>query len=150
MPKLVFDFVDGSSGNENLSDVNNKAFEQIRLDPRVLINVESRSLKTSFFENEFDNPFGFAPMGMCNLTWPKADNMLAQEAIYNNIPLCLSMAASTSLEKVFELSKGLAWLQIYIGQDENFVMELISRAHSCGYKTIILTVDVPILSLIHI
>lgn len=146
MPKLVFDFVDGSSGNENLTDVNNKAFEQIRLDPRVLINVESRSLKTSFLNYEYDNPFGFAPMGMCNLTWPKADNMLAKEAISNNVPLCLSMAASTSIERAYELSNGLAWFQLYIGQDENFVMDLVDRAYSCGYKTLILTVDVPILS----
>ena len=87
MPKLVFDFVDGSSGNENLANVNNRAFEQIRLDPRVLLNVESRLLKTKFLGFEYNNPFGFAPMGMCNLTWPKADNMLAQEAISNNIPL---------------------------------------------------------------
>ena len=146
MPKLVFDFVEGSSGNENLSEVNNRAFEQIRLDPRVLINVESRKLKTKFFGFEYDNPFGFAPMGMCNLTWPKADNMLAQEAISNNIPLCLSMAASTSIEKAYELSNGLAWFQLYIGQDEQFVMDLVDRAHLCGYKTLILTVDVPILS----
>ena len=26
---------------------------------------------------ENDYPFGFAPMGMCNLTWPNADNILA-------------------------------------------------------------------------
>ena len=85
-------------------------------------------------------------MGMCNLTWPNADTMLAKEAIKNNIPICSSMAASTSLEKIYELSNGLAWFQLYIGQDEDFVVDLLNRAKDCGYKTIILTVDVPILA----
>ena len=56
------------------------------------------------------------------------------------------MAASTSLEKIYELSNGLAWFQLYIGQDEDFVVDLLNRAQDCGYKTIILTVDVPILA----
>ena len=146
MPKLVFDFVDGSSGNEKLSEVNNFAIDQIRLDPRVLVNVERRSLKTRFLNIDNDYPFGFAPMGMCNLTWPNADQMLANEAKNNKIPICTSMASSTTLEKIFELSNGRAWLQIYIGQDEQFVMDLIDRAKDCGYKVIILTVDVPVLS----
>ena len=38
------------------------------------------------------------------------------------------MAASTSLEKIYELSNGLAWFQLYIGQDEDFVMDLLNRA----------------------
>ena len=37
LPKLVFDFVDGASGNESLSINNNKAYENIKLEPRVLI-----------------------------------------------------------------------------------------------------------------
>ena len=45
---------------------NNKAYENIKLEPRVLINVEERCLKTKLLDTEYDLPFGFAPMGMCN------------------------------------------------------------------------------------
>ena len=62
LPRLVFDFVDGASGNEFLSINNNKAYENIKLEPRVLINVEERSLKTKFLDSEYGLPFGFAPM----------------------------------------------------------------------------------------
>ena len=72
--------------------------------------------------------------------------MLAEESSYNNVPLFLLMAASTSIERAYDLSNVLAWFQLYIGQDENFVMYLVDRAYSCCYKTLILTVDVPILS----
>ena len=144
LPKMFFDFVDGASGDEKLCELNSSALDQIRLEPKVLRNVERRNLSKEFFKIKYDLPFGFAPMGMCNLTWPGADTMLAKESVVNNIPTCVSMASSTSLEKMFELSKGNSWLQLYIFQDENFVMELIERAEKTGYKVLILTVDVPI------
>ena len=144
IPKLIFDFVDGASGNEKLCEINSTALDQIRLEPKVLRNVEKRSLKKKFLGIDFDYPFGFAPMGMCNLTWPEADKMLARESIDNNIPVCVSMASTTPLEDMFELSQGHSWLQLYIFQDENFVMELLERAQNTGYKVAILTVDVPI------
>ncbi len=144
LPKMFFDFVDGASGNEKLCELNSTALDQIRLEPRVLRNVEKRNLKKKFFGVSYDLPFGFAPMGMCNLTWPGADKMLAKESIINNVPACVSMASTTSLEKMYEFTEGRSWLQLYIFQDEKFVMELLDRAKKTGYKTLVLTVDVPI------
>ena len=143
LPKLMFDFVDGASGDETLCEINSSALNQIRLEPRVLRNVEKRNLKKTILDIECDLPFGFSPMGMCNLTWPKADEMLANESLINNIPNCVSMASSTSLERMFELSNGKSWIQLY-NFNENFVMEILERAHQTGYKVAILTVDVPI------
>ena len=144
VPKLMFDFVDGASGDEKLCEINSTALDQIRLEPKVLRNVENRNLKKNFLGIDFNYPFGFAPMGMCNLTWPGADKMLAEESVENNIPICVSMASSTSLEEMYKLSQGHSWLQLYLYQDENFVMELLERAQNTGYKVAILTVDVPI------
>ena len=146
LPKLVFDFIDGASGDEKLAEINSKALDQIRLEPKVLRNVEKRSLKKKVLGYEFDFPFGFAPMGMTNLSWPGADSMLAAESARNNIPTCVSMASTTTLEKMYELSEGRSWMQLYIFQDENFVMELLDRAKNTGYEVAILTVDVPVLS----
>ena len=146
LPKLVFDFIDGASGDEKLAEINSIALDQIRLEPKVLRNVEKRSLKKNVLGYEFNFPFGFAPMGMTNLSWPGADSMLAAESARNNIPTCVSMASTTTLEKMYELSEGHSWMQLYIFQDENFVMELLERAKNTGYEVAILTVDVPVLS----
>ena len=144
LPKMFFDFVDGASGDEKLCELNSTALDQIRLEPKVLRNVEKRNLSKEFFKIKYDLPFGFAPMGMCNLTWPGADKMLAKESIVNNIPTCVSMASTTALEQMYEFTEGRSWLQLYIFQDEKFVMELLDRAEKTGYKTLVLTVDVPI------
>ena len=146
LPKLVFDFIDGASGDDKLAEINSKALDQIRLEPKVFRNVENRKLSKKIFDFHFDYPFGFAPMGMTNLSWPEADKMIAKESAYNNIPTCVSMASSTSLEDMFIFSEGHSWMQIYIFQSEEFIMELLKRAEGIGYEVLILTVDVPILS----
>ena len=146
LPKLVFDFIDGASGDDKLAEINSTALDQIRLEPKVFRNVENRNLSKKIFDFHFDYPFGFAPMGMTNLSWPDADKMIAKESAYNNIPTCVSMASSTTLEDMFTFSEGHSWMQIYIFQSEEFIMELLKRAENIGYKVLILTVDVPILS----
>jgi len=44
LPRLMYDFVDGASGDETLCEINSSALNQIRLEPRVLRNVEKRNL----------------------------------------------------------------------------------------------------------
>ena len=146
LPRIVFDFVDGASGNETLPDFNSNELSKIRLMPRVLKNIENRNLSKNFMSLNYNLPFGFAPMGLCNLTWPNADTMMAYESKVKNIPHCVSMASSTTLEEIFEKTEGRSWFQIYVGQDESFVLEMINRAKDIGYKVLILTVDVPVLS----
>ena len=146
LPKLVFDFIDGASGDDKLAEINSTALDQIRLIPKVFRNVEQRILNKEFLGKDFNYPFGFAPMGMTNLSWPEADKMFAKESVLNNIPTCVSMASSTTLEDMHKFSEGHAWMQIYIFQSEEFIMELLERAKNIGYQTLILTVDVPILS----
>ena len=54
LPKLVYDFIDGASGDEKLSEINSNALDQIRLEPRVLRNVEERKLKKNILGFDYD------------------------------------------------------------------------------------------------
>ena len=139
----MFDFVDGASGDEKLCEINSTALDQIRLEPKVLRNVENRNLKKKFLDIEFDQPFGFSPMGMCNLAWPGADKMLAKEALRRQIPLCVSTVASTRLEDMLVEGGENAWFQLYVSQSLQAGLNLAERAQSIGYTVLILTVDVP-------
>ena len=146
MPNMMYDFVCGSAGSETAAKLNRSAMEAIRLQPRVLINIEGRSLSKKFLDEDMGLPFGIAPMGMCNLTWPHADRILAAEAVKQNIPLGVSTAASTTLEEMAELTEGRAWFQLYVGQSKEAAIEMAERAKAAGYKKLILTVDVPQMS----
>ena len=143
MPRMIFDFVDGAAGSETADRLNRAAIDRIRLQPRVLVNVENRRLSKPILGREMALPFGIAPMGMCDLTWPGADRALAAQAVRSGIPLCLSSAASTTLEAMHPLAAGLAWFQLYVGESEDAAMEMVDRAEAAGYEVLILTVDVP-------
>ncbi len=106
-------------------------------------DVSQRSLATRFLGKDYDLPFGVAPMGMCNLIWPGSDKLLAEASRIHNIPVCLSSAASSSLEDMRQWAGDNAWFQLYVGQSVDASLEMVERAKRAGYQTLILTVDVP-------
>ena len=143
MPRMTFDYIDGSAGDELTCALNVERIDALRLLPRVLINVEHRNQKKSIFGDTWDLPFGIAPMGMCNLTWPGADAMLARAARQYGIPIVLSTMASSSIETTAERAGEHAWFQLYVGQSEEVAYDLVERAETVGYTHLMLTVDVP-------
>lgn len=143
LPWMVFDYIDGAAGEEVGEKRNRDALRGIKLMPRVLNNVEHRSLKVDVFGKTQGLPFGIAPMGMCNLSAPGADLMLARLAADRAIPHGVSTAASTSLEDIMKEAGGQAWFQLYFSGDEKASVSLIQRAEAAGYETLVLTVDVP-------
>jgi len=143
LPWMVFDYIDGAAGTECGQVRNRDALDAICLEPRILRDVSTRSLDTLLFGAVAQRPFGIAPMGMCNLSWPGADLMLARLAARYAVPLCVSTVASTPLEKLIEVAEGHAWFQLYFTGDGSGTFKLAERAQSAGYKTLVLTVDVP-------
>jgi (S)-mandelate dehydrogenase len=143
LPRMIFDFIDGSAGEERACELNVEMIEALRMLPRVLVNVENRNHQKALFGQTWNLPFGIAPMGMCDLTWPGADAMLARAATQYGIPLGLSTMSSSSIETTAERAGEHAWFQLYVGQSEEVAYHLIERAQTVGYTNLILTVDVP-------
>jgi len=143
LPWMVFDYIDGSAGAETGAARNRAALDAMTLRPRILRDVSQRSLSKSIFGTQAERPFGIAPMGMCNLSGPGADLMLARLAARHKVPHGVSTVASTPLEKIIEVAQGHAWFQIYFSGDGAGTFKLVERARQAGYQTLVLTVDVP-------
>ena len=143
LPWMVFDYIDGAAGAETGAARNRAALDAFTLRPRILKDVSSRSMATTIFDAPADRPFGIAPMGMCNLSGPGADLMLARLAAKHKIPHGVSTVASTPLEEIIEAADGNAWFQIYFSGDGTGTFKLIERARAAGYGTLVLTADVP-------
>ena len=146
LPQMIFDFIEGGAGREVGISRNEARFNEVYLQSRVMADVDERSLETTFLGNTFGLPFGIAPMGMCNLAYPQADRQMAEHANALNIPVCLSSAGSSRLEDMYEWSGGNAWFQLYFGQSTEASFAAVNRARAAGYDTLILTVDVPVVS----
>ncbi|MEO0357269.1 MAG: alpha-hydroxy acid oxidase [Pseudomonadota bacterium] len=143
LPWMVFDYIDGSAGAETGADRNRAALDAITLKPRILRDVSQRDLSSTLFGQPTDRPFGIAPMGMCNLSGPGADLMLARLAARHKIPHGVSTVASTPMEDIIETADGHAWFQLYFSGDGTGTFKLVERAKAAGYKTLVLTADVP-------
>ena len=143
LPRLVFDYIDGAAGKECTAGRNLDALDAQLLLPRVLAPSEQCSLTKTFLGQPLALPFGIAPMGMCNLAWPGADQLLAAEAVRRGMPLGTSTAASSTLEAVARQAGALAWFQLYVTGTQEAAWGLVDRAKAAGYQVLILTVDVP-------
>ena len=142
LPWMVFDYIDGAAGAETGAARNRAAFDNLELRPRVLRDVSDRSLSVPLWGKPTKAPFGISPMGMCNLSGPGADMMLARLAARENVPLGVSTVASTAMEPLIEEADGNAWFQLYFSGDGEGTFKLVERAKAAGYETIVLTVDV--------
>jgi isopentenyl diphosphate isomerase/L-lactate dehydrogenase-like FMN-dependent dehydrogenase len=143
LPWMVFDYYDGAAGVGYGEKLNRDEIQRLQLQPSVLNNVEKRSLSVNLFGKEAGLPYGITPMGMCNLATPGADLMLARMAARHRVPVCVSTAASTSLEKIIDVAEGNAWFQLYFSGNQDQSNALIKRAKDSAYDTLVLTVDVP-------
>ena len=143
LPRLVYDFVEGAAGRELGARRNERRFDDLMLQSRVMEDVATRDLTTRFLERDYGVPFGIAPMGMCNLVWPGADRILAEAARGLDMPVCLSSAGSSTMEDMHRWAGDNAWFQLYFGQSEEASLASVERARRAGYDTLVLTVDVP-------
>ena len=142
-PRLIFDFIDGAAGTEAALWRNTADLRALRLLPRVLADVATIDCATQVFGRPMGAPYGIAPMGMCDLAWPGTDLAFAAEARRRGIPVCVSTASSTSLERMHEASGGNAWFQLYVTGSVEVANGFVDRAAAAGYEVLLLTVDVP-------
>ena len=106
LPWMVFDYIDGSAGAETGAARNRAALDAMTLRPRILRDVSQRSMATTLFGKPAQRPFGIAPMGMCNLSAPGADLMLARLAgderdvpVFASLPLLASICGLFALRR---------------------------------------------------
>lgn len=144
MPKFAFDYLDGGAGDELGIRRNIAALDEIKLKPRMLVNIEHRDLSTTLFGRKWSAPFATAPIGVGNLLWPRAEETIARAALEANIPYTISTPACTTLERIREIAGDNAWFQLYVGRAEVMVQGLIDRADEAGYDVMFVTVDVPV------
>lgn len=144
IPRFAFDYLDGGAGDELGVRRNTEAFDEVKLMPRMLVNVEKIDTSTTFFGRKWNMPFATAPVGAGGLMWPKGELAIAQACVDAGIPYTNATPACTSLERTREVAGENAWFQLYVGRADVMVNGLIERAEAAGYDVMFVTVDVPL------
>lgn len=144
IPRFAYDYLSGGIGNSQSLHNNRQALDNIVLTPKYLVdNADNPNCKVRIFNQQFDRPFGIAPVGLGGLIWPGGAQALALAAKRNNIPFCLSSFATVDMETIADIAGEHAWYQHYMVSDDSENLKFLNRALKCGYKKLIITVDIP-------
>lgn len=143
MPKFAWAYLHAGTGQNRLRDKNQTAFESIELTPRILAGRVEPNLETQILGQTFSMPVGISPVGLTTMIWPGSEKMLARAAQKAQVPMTLSTVAGETIETIGKLTDGYGWFQLYPPRDKDVRNDLINRAAKAGYKTLMVTVDVP-------
>jgi len=145
LPPPVFAYVSGAVEDNRSFQDNRAAFEEIGFVPRVLVNVSKATTRTPLFGREYAAPFGVAPMGISALSAYRGDLVQAKAAAAANIPMIMSGSSLIRLEEVCAACPE-TWFQAYIPGEPERIAALVDRVARAGFKTLVVTVDVAVLS----
>ena len=145
LPRPVFEYVHGAVEDKWSERDNRAAFEEIGFLPRVLRDTSQRTTATTLFGREYSVPFGIAPMGISALSAYRGDLVQARAAMQAKVPMVMSGTSLIRLEEVGSACPG-TWFQAYLPGDPDRLAALIDRVAKAGFETLVVTVDVAVLS----
>lgn len=135
-------YVFGGAGREDTMRANREAFDAWRIVPRMLRNVETRSLQRTVLGTTLPAPFMLAPIGVQSIVAPQAELAVARAAASLEVPLVVSTAASHTLEDIAQAGgSGPRWFQLYWPRGDELTRSLVGRAVAAGYEAIVITLD---------
>jgi L-lactate dehydrogenase (cytochrome) len=145
IPRAIFDYADGGSYDErtirrNAADLDAMTFRQ-----RVMVDMSSIALGTSFLGSPVSMPLGIGPTGLAGLFHADGEILGARAAAACGIPFCLSTMSICSIEDVHEAVKTPFWFQQYLMRDRGFNQELIDRAAAAQCSALMLTLDLQVI-----
>jgi (S)-mandelate dehydrogenase len=144
LPRFVFEWLDRGAEDEVALRNNRQAFENIKIQARVLQNVSTRTLETKLFGKTFKMPYGVSPTGTAGLLAFGGEIGVAKAAARAGVPCAVGTNAQTAMEDIIEQAGGDLWFQLYIWSDKEMSRQLVERVKSAGYEILIVTVDGPV------
>lgn len=135
----------GAANDEITLAANRRAWDEISIRYRTMVDVSRRDLRTSVQGTPVSFPVLIAPTAMQRLAHPEGEIAMARAAEDAGTVMVVSTTATTSLEDVMKASGGPKWFQVYIFSDRTATETLVAKARSSGYSALVLTVDAPIL-----
>jgi len=141
LPRFVFDYIDGGSGEEDTLRENRAALDRIRLVGAAPRDMSVRTRQTRLFGEPCAMPVVIGPTGLVGAAWPAGDVHLARAAAAHGIPFVMSTAATATMEAVADAGDGPKWFQLYVFRDRSVSGRLIARAGALGFRVLEVTVD---------
>lgn len=144
-PRSAFDYVDGAAESEVSLSRAREAFGRVEFRPRVLRDVSRVDSTVRVLDVTSPIPLILAPTGFTRMMQHEGERAVGRAASAAGIPYTLSTMGTVSVEELAaEVPDLQRWFQLYLWQDRDASLELMSRAQAAGFTTLVLTVDTAI------
>jgi len=143
LPHEVYDYYAGGANDEISLCQNRRLFDEMSLRYRVLVDVSKRSTAIELFRTKMSAPIVIAPMAFQQMAHPDGEMAVARAAGEAGIAMTCSTFATCSMESISGAASHDLWFQLYTHRDRAITKDLVQRAQACGFKALVLTVDVP-------
>jgi isopentenyl diphosphate isomerase/L-lactate dehydrogenase-like FMN-dependent dehydrogenase len=136
-------YVNGGAGTEDTMRANLDAFKAQRILPRMLRDVETRSLQRTVLGTTMPAPLLIAPIGVQSIVHEDGELAVARAAAATGIPMIASTASSFTMEAIAEASGEDAprWYQLYWPRGRELARSHVERAEASGFTAIVVTLD---------
>jgi len=149
VPKAFFDYADRGSYAEETLRANRSDMQRIKFRQRILVDVSSRSMKTTILGEPAALPLILAPIGLTGMQHADGEIHACRAAHAAGIPYTLSTMSICSIEDVASNVDKPFWFQLYVMKDRGFVKALIERAIAAKCSALVLTVDLQVIGQRH-
>src|SRR5260221_11160584 len=132
LPHSVYEYIASGAGNEITLVDNERAFDRVRIWPRVLEDVRSVSTTVSLFGNELPSPILLAPAAYQKTMHPLGEMARVRGAARARVPFVVSTNSTAAIEDRVKEASGPLWFQLYLQNDRDATADCIRRCESCG------------------
>ncbi len=141
----AWDYYAGGAGDEISLAENLRAWNRLRLRPRVLADVAGRDVRTTALGASLAHPIVVAPMAAHDLAHAGAEGATARGSAAAGALLTLSTISSLPMEEVAAAAPDAPrWFQLYAPTDRDLCRRLVDRAVDAGFGAVVVTVDLPL------
>jgi 4-hydroxymandelate oxidase len=145
LERPAFDYFAGGSDDEWTLRENRRSFERWVLRPRCLVDVSTVSTATSVLGRPAAAPLLVAPTAFHRLAHADGEVATARAAAAAGVTMCVSTSATAPFEDI--AATGVHWwFQLYVHRERAIAERLMADARDAGAAAIVLTVDLPYLS----
>lgn len=120
---------------------NTNAFSKLQLRPRVLMGADPIGTETTILDSSINLPVMIAPTGLQRRWHLGAESAAARAAAAAGTIFVLATASDDTIEEVAAASSGPLWFQLCVFGNKRLTQDLVERAESAGYRSIVVLVD---------
>jgi 4-hydroxymandelate oxidase len=145
LPAVIYEYYRQGSGDSVSTGEAAAAWQRHRLLPRVLNDVDTVDLASTFLGRPARLPLGVAPSTLQRAADPGGEVAMATGCVAAGVPMVVSSNAAAEFAEIAATGV-LWWLQAYLPQTRELAEPMLAAAVAAGAGAVVLTVDTPVVA----